>query len=96
MKKIIFDVDVPALGNDLKAQQQAQKDQQQARSTVLDRTEDVPQFSEISIDLTDPNSSLAMKVNAKTYPGKEYDKEPTKVVQGFRKSPDKFVHGGGE
>ena len=43
-----------------------------------------PQFQTMAINVTDPNASLAMKVDAKTYPGQQLRKAPTKMVQGFQ------------
>jgi hypothetical protein len=72
---------------------QAAKDQEYARTTVIDGRDRVPQLKKISMTVADPNSSIKERVTA-DYPGKgDFDKHPTKELQGFRKEPTKFVHG---
>lgn len=62
---------------------EARKLQEDAATTVLMGL-GVPQFNQASINVTDPNSSLAMKLDNKTYPGQMLRKQPTKMVQGFQ------------
>jgi hypothetical protein len=58
--------------------------QREAAETVIDETGRAPQFKPMAINVTDPNSSLAMKIDGKTYPGSQLRKEPTKLVQGIQ------------
>jgi hypothetical protein len=60
----------------------AKKLQDEARSKLVDGRSRVTQFNPIAIDVSDPNASLQMKLDSKTYPGQMVRKEPNKSVLG--------------
>ncbi|SRR5258706_8775638 len=93
IKKITLNTELPldlGFGSSAKTQAAAKKAQQEAASTALDCTLDVPQFSKVAINIRDPNvatnSRQPVEISA-TSPGQHFVKGPKKVVQNLR--PDR-------
>ena len=63
----------------------------EAANTVLIGN-NVPQFNAMPINVTDPNASLQMKLDSKTYPGQMVRKEPNKIIQGLDSPAKKDPH----
>src|SRR5262245_33773545 len=103
MKKIITDSNIQqgilSHGNQAKHDKMLReqiKAQEDARTINEDKSDRVPQLKKKTFSVSDPNSSISEKVSA-TYPGQgDFDKSPTKMLQGIlpghRKEPSKVVH----
>jgi hypothetical protein len=61
-------------------QADAKRLQDEAMTTVMDGRLMSPQYLEVPCNVTDPNSSLAIKLDAKTNPGKHFKREPKKII----------------
>ncbi len=88
-KNIKLNTELPldlAFGSNAATQAKARRAQEEAACTLEDKTDRVPGWVPVPLDTVDPNSSIAMKLDAKLYPGKMVRKSPKKVVQGLTAS----------